>query len=234
MPGFRDALKKVLKSEGGYVNHILDTGKRTNFGITQKVYEAYIGRKLVGPDLDAKKGQPMAEAETIMRNMPQGNAEAIYKKNYWDVVKGDNITRYTMAFLLFDQAVNRGPASAIKQAQTILGIFPDGKMGAETLKRLNATDESKFNQSYLQASETFYKNIVSKKPDQVVHLKGWLARLSANAKETASHIGTMNTGAKIGIGVIVFLAVGSFFVYKFVTSKGATISSISSPSLREA
>ena len=38
---FEDALKFVLKWEGGFTNHPKDPGGATNKGITQKVYDAW-------------------------------------------------------------------------------------------------------------------------------------------------------------------------------------------------
>ena len=43
---FEDALKFVLKWEGGFTNHPKDPGGATNKGITQKVYDVYkVSRK---------------------------------------------------------------------------------------------------------------------------------------------------------------------------------------------
>jgi lysozyme family protein len=41
---FDDALKAILKHEGGYVNHPKDPGGMTNLGVTKKVWEAWVGK----------------------------------------------------------------------------------------------------------------------------------------------------------------------------------------------
>jgi hypothetical protein len=38
MSGFDEAVKMVLKHEGGYVNHPSDPGGETNFGISKRAY----------------------------------------------------------------------------------------------------------------------------------------------------------------------------------------------------
>ncbi len=38
---WEEALKHILKWEGGYVNHKDDPGGRTNLGVTQRVWEEW-------------------------------------------------------------------------------------------------------------------------------------------------------------------------------------------------
>jgi lysozyme family protein len=208
MPSFTDAVEIVLKHEGGYVDHKSDKGGKTNFGITQKVYEEFIKRKLTD-----------AEAATVMKNMPRGNAIAIYKKNYWDVVKGDSLP-YNIAFILFDQAVNRGHVSAIKQAQSILGISQDGVAGPNFVKAINALTLIKgkpedFLAKYLAASKEFYKNLAKAKPSQIVFLKGWLKRVADNEK----YLGNPVMIASIGIGAVALFFLGLYVVNQMSQSR---------------
>lgn len=221
---YRNAIEKVLKAEGGYINHSLDRGRRTNYGITQAVYEKFIGRKLVGSDTDALPGQPMSEAETVMRNMPLGNAITIYKKNYWDKISGDKIRKYAIAAAIFDQAVNRGVSAAVKQAQRIIsnvfkipGVSEDGVMGNLTLNALNTVDEAQFLSSYLQESILAYNRIVQNNPSQSVFLSGWLKRVESLRSYVTQNIGQINaTTVGIGLGVILALGIGSYFIFKYV------------------
>jgi lysozyme family protein len=222
---YRNAIEKVLKHEGGYVNLPgLDRGGRTNFGVTQRVYEDFIGRKLSGPDTDALPGQPMGEAERVMRNMPIGNAVQIYKTLYWDKINGDRIRRYSMAAAIFDQAINRGHVAAVKQAQKVLArdfnypsIVEDGIAGNQTVSALNAVDEAKFLNSYLQESILAYKRIVERNPSQAVFLSGWLKRVESLRSYVTSNIGAINaTTVGIGLGVFIALGIGSYFLYQYI------------------
>ena len=76
LENFDRSLSVVLEHEGGYVNHPDDPGGRTNKGITQKVYEKYLGRSVT---------------EKEMKNINIEDVKIIYKNNYWDKVKGDEL-----------------------------------------------------------------------------------------------------------------------------------------------
>jgi lysozyme family protein len=231
MPDYRDAIKKVLQHEGGYVNNPKDLGKRTNYGVTQAVYEQYIGRKLKGSDTDAVKGKPMEEAESVMRSMPIGNAIAIYKQLYWDKVQGDKIRKYAIAAAIFDQAINRGHVAAAKQAQRVLknvfnySLVEDGIIGASSIAALNSVDEAKFLNSYLQESILAYNKIVQNNPTQSVFLNGWLKRVESLRSYVSQNIGKINaTTVGIGVGVVIAFGVGSYFLYKYLNKSNAVSS----------
>lgn len=192
MGNFTKAVEKVLEHEGGYVNNPADTGGATNFGITKRVYESFIGRPV---------------SLTEMKVMPKGNAVAIYKANYWDKVKGDFIKSYSKAFILFDQAVNRGPSSAIKQAQRISGALPDGVIGPKTIEAINKMNEKSFIDNFVIESEKFYRSLVARKPSQAVFLNGWLNRvksLEEYAYQNRNKIAA-TTAILAGAGAVLYL-----------------------------
>lgn len=202
MPTFTDAVEKVLKHEGGYVDNKNDKGKKTNWGITQAVYETFLKRKLSD-----------AEAESVMRNMPRSHAIAIYKKNYWDVVKGDQLP-YAVAVALFDQAVNRGHQSAIKQAQGILKIPQDGVAGPQFVNSVKALvsvkgNEKAFLDKYLAASKVFYTNLAKNNPTQAEFLKGWLKRVDSLQAYVNQNLATV---AVSGVGLVVIGLVGWYLI----------------------
>lgn len=115
---FPDALKLVLAHEGGYVNHPKDPGGATNFGVTQRTYNAW--RK--------SQGQPTND----VRKIGPDEVAAIYKRQYWDAVRGDDLPP-GLDYAEFDYAVNSGPSKAVKDLQRIVGSRADGIMGANTL-----------------------------------------------------------------------------------------------------
>jgi lysozyme family protein len=199
--GFLDAIEVILKNEGGFVNHPADRGGATNWGITKKVYEQY-------------KGRPVTIEE--IKNMPRWEAIEIYKKNYWDAIAGDKIKYYATALTLFDQAVNRGVSTVIRQAQQVLGLIPDGKIGTQTLAALNAMPDTKFVPLFLAAAENSYKTIVQRNPSQSVFLKGWLKRVEHLRNQTAKFFGELNTAQKVGLGVglIAILGIIGYLIYQ--------------------
>jgi len=118
---FTKALPPVLTHEGGYVNHPKDPGGPTNKGITQRVYDAYRQRKGLDP--------------RTVKLIEQTEVEAIYKAEYWDKVRGDDMPP-GVGYVLFDYAVNSGPSRAIRALQAALGVTADGTIGDMTMDAL--------------------------------------------------------------------------------------------------
>lgn len=110
----------VLASEGGYVNHPRDPGKATNMGITIATLRAWRGTKVTNKDV---------------QNLTQAEALAIYKAQYWDTVRADQLP-LGLDYLTFDYAVNSGPARAIKDLQRTVGADVDGVIGQKTLSKI--------------------------------------------------------------------------------------------------
>lgn len=189
---FLDALDFVLKKEGGYVNHPADRGGPTNYGITQKTYEQWLGRKVTADDI---------------RLMPLSHAQQIYFERYWKPVGGDAIKNFGIALALFDQAVNRGVSTVIKQAQAILGVTQDGVMGNQTLAKLNAANPNDFLMAFIQRAEQSYRAIVERNPSQAVFLKGWLNRINSLAS-TASQFVSQN---KVSIALLLATALLAYY-----------------------
>jgi len=108
-PAFRKAVEIVLRHEGGLVDHPADPGGLTNFGISQRAY----------PGLD-------------IRNLTREQAAAIYHRDYWLPVKGDELPP-EVATVLFDMAVNMGVSRAVRLLQRSLNVPQDGLLGPRTI-----------------------------------------------------------------------------------------------------
>jgi lysozyme family protein len=122
---FGSALAAVLVHEGGYVNDPQDPGGATNRGVTQKVYDNW----------RSGRGLP----HRSVRDIEDVEIEAIYRKLYWDAVKGDELPS-GLDYCLFDFAVNSGPGRAARFLQTAVGVATDGKIGPGTLTAVAAHD----------------------------------------------------------------------------------------------
>ena len=118
---FSRAIDKMLNLEGGKSDEGADRGGRTNFGITQRTYNAW---------KDSLK-QPRKDVFKIS----QEEAKEIYKKNYWDLIKGSQLP-HDVAQAILSMALTDGPQDAIKHTQKILGIPPTGTMGPITMKSI--------------------------------------------------------------------------------------------------
>lgn len=119
------SMRYVLKHEGGFSNHPKDPGGATNYGVTQKVYDAYRQRKGLKPQ--------------SVRAIDDEEVAAIYKRQYWDAVKADDLPS-GLDYVVFDYAVNSGPSRAIKDLQRVVGVPADGVIGNVTLAAINDID----------------------------------------------------------------------------------------------
>lgn len=162
MANIKDFLPKLLKLEGGYVNHPNDKGGCTNKGVTLPVFKNYFGETKNCNDL---------------KNITEEQAEKIYKQGYWDVCMADNIQCPQVAYLIVDWAVNSGTKTAIKGVQKIVGTKPDGVMGPITLKAINDYPSKELFDEIKKNRKEFYENIVKKNPSQKCFIKGWFNRI---------------------------------------------------------
>jgi lysozyme family protein len=110
----------VLKNEGGYVNNPKDPGGPTNLGVTQKVWESYVGH-------------PVSEDD--MRDLKPDDVGPLYKQMYWDKIRGDELP-LGVDYACFDLSVNSGVGRAAKILQTALGVSVDGVIGQATMDAL--------------------------------------------------------------------------------------------------
>lgn len=123
MSDFATVLPWVLAHEGGWSDHPSDPGGATMKGVTQAVYSAY----------RLRHGLPVQS----VRNISDDELEAIYRRQYWDVVRGDDLPP-GLDYAVFDFAVNSGPSRAAKFLQRILGVEADGVIGERTLDAAHA------------------------------------------------------------------------------------------------
>ncbi len=140
---FEEALEHVLKHEGGYVNHKLDKGGITNLGVTIAVWEEWIGRE---------------SSEDEMRSLTPADVSTLYKRKYWDRVKGDDLPA-GVNYCVFDAAVNSGTGRAAKWLQEAVGAVPDGAIGAKTLAKVASHDADSLVNAYCDVRLNFLKSL---------------------------------------------------------------------------
>ena len=140
---FEQSLKMILHHEGGYVNHPSDPGGRTNLGVTQAVYESWIDR-------------PVTEDE--MRSLTVDDVTPIYRRNYWDRVKGDDLPA-GVDFAVFDLAVNGGTGRGARMLQKVVGVTQDGGIGPQTLGAVDRMDPVDIIEHYAAQREAFYRRL---------------------------------------------------------------------------
>jgi|TARA_B110000881_G_C18364694_1_gene408158 lysozyme family protein len=153
---FDKCLEMLLQHEGGYVNDSRDSGGMTNLGVTKRVYEDWVDRKVT---------------EQEMRDLTPDDVAPIYKKNYWDRVKGDYV--YSgVDWCLFDWAVNSGSGRPAKAVQRAVGATPDGVIGKQTVGLIMEKDPKFIIDYVYTVRQAFYEGL-----DDYKHFgRGWSRR----------------------------------------------------------
>lgn len=183
MANFEIAHKITADCEGGYVNDPKDAGGETIFGIARniwkdlplwKIVDDY--KKIVG-DLKLKSERKQLEKLCLGNKEFVEAKNAFYKAQFWDKVKGDEISSQALANNVYDFAVNAGVKQAVKTLQRALNITDDGVFGNGTLNACNNAESTKINNDFCKGRENFYKDLVKRKPQNEKFLKGWLSRV---------------------------------------------------------
>jgi lysozyme family protein len=159
---FEKCLETILHHEGGYVNHPKDPGGETNLGVTKRVWEEWGGTK-------------------DMRDLTPEDVAPLYKKNYWDRVKGDDLPS-GLDLAVFDWAVNSGTGRAAKKLQSMIGTVADGGIGPNTLRILGEyIDEHGIEatiENYQGVRQEFYESLSTFE----TFGKGWTRRNEETAE----------------------------------------------------
>ena len=123
---FDKCLSITLRHEGGWADHPRDPGGATMKGVTIGTYAQFKGRKVTKDEL---------------RNISDADLRTIYRRNYWDKVRGDDLPA-GLDLVAFDGAVNSGPARGARWLQQGVGVAADGKIGPATIAAAKAAPVS--------------------------------------------------------------------------------------------
>lgn len=149
---FEACMAEVFKHEGGYVNDPHDPGGETNMGISKRSYP-----------------------KENIRGMTRARAAQIYREDFWDKLKCDDLPA-GLDLVVFDAAVNSGPARGAKWLQQAVGVAADGKVGMATIGAAKNTYAPAavmraigFRRAFLKTLPTWerYKNGWNKRLDSV-------------------------------------------------------------------
>jgi lysozyme family protein len=140
---FEESLKMILHHEGLFSAHPSDPGGATMRGVTQAVWEDWVDR-------------PVTEDE--MKSLTVADVTPIYKQNYWDRVKADDLPS-GVDFAVFDLAVNGGVGRGAKMLQAVVGVKQDGGIGPQTLAAVANMDAVDIIYNYTARREDFYRSL---------------------------------------------------------------------------
>jgi lysozyme family protein len=160
-----DIIARILAFEGGFMNHALDRGGATNFGITA----SELGRARA-------LGRPatVAEVEALTR----GEAASIFQRNYIVGPGYGRVTDGNLRMIVVDAAVLHGAGRATKWLQQALGVTVDGVIGTQTTDALAAPAGARAGRDLLAIRFKFIGAILKGNPKQVVFAAGWLNRVA--------------------------------------------------------
>lgn len=158
MTGFDEIFERVIGHEGGYVNHPDDPGGETNFGITISTARAngYAGH---------------------MVDMTRDQAKEIYRKAFWERVKGDKL-HPALAFQLFDACVNHGIGNGVRMLQRAAGVADDGAIGDVTMRAVQAISAPDMVMRFNAERLEFYTKLKTFS----TFGRGWINRVAGNLR----------------------------------------------------
>ena len=159
---FDKCLEMLLHHEGGYVWHEEDPGGETNLGVTKKVYQDWGGTK-------------------DMIDLTVEDVAPIYKKNYWDRCKCDELSS-GLDWAVFDWAVNSGTRRVSKALQKACGAERDGVIGNKTLALANGQDVKYMIEEISVMRQSFYESLRTFK----TFGRGWTRRNKETTEQALS------------------------------------------------
>jgi len=151
---FDEACDRVLGHEAGYVNDPADPGGETKWGISKRSY-------------------PQVNIAALTRD----EAKAIYQRDFWTRVHADTLPG-SVAYQLFDFAVNSGIETAVRAVQRALDVADDGHWGPISQAAAARTSESDLVLG-LNAERLDFMTRLRNWPHAG---KGWARRIASNLR----------------------------------------------------
>lgn len=170
--------EKIQRAEGGFQLLINDKGNYnsngelvgTNYGVSARVYERFIG---IPPT--------MAD----MKNITQNEAHNIFKSQFWDSIKADEINSQALAETFADHAINASPRASTKIMQRVLNetfnknLVVDGVAGKKTIQAINSIDATQLFNAFSKGRLKYYNNL----DDCKYFCKAWHGRVNELATD---------------------------------------------------
>ena len=154
----------TLNVEGRWSDDPHDPGGPTMKGVTIRVFAGFLGVPLTKDNWD--------EVKARLRRITDADMHAIYKRNYWDPIRADELPA-GVDLAAFDFAINSGVAQASKCVQRAAGSTrADGHIGMSTLAAVRARNP----QVVIRDMMTERRNFLRGLPTFWRFGKGWMVR----------------------------------------------------------
>lgn len=169
MANFEGFAGKVLRLEGGFVNHPADKGGPTKYGVILSTWKQYGYDKDHDGDIDAED----------IKVLTEDDARYIAKKVFWDFFQADFILNQSIAEFIVDWGYNSGRVTVAKKLQKLLSIPADGLIGVQSLNAINCADQSNLFDTLKVSRRMYIDSIVEGNPSQRVFYPGWINRINS-------------------------------------------------------
>lgn len=153
---------------------LIDTQQHRNWCGYTSGKENYNGSKDLGGETKfgiAKNGDPKLD----ITNLTLGQARQIYIDRYWNPLRLSELHPEVAAYV-FDIAMGSWINKAAKMLQKAVGVLDDGKIGPKTIEKANSMSPQVVIENMKMWRKEYYKENVSKIPNNKVFLKGWTRR----------------------------------------------------------
>jgi lysozyme family protein len=137
---FRKLMRNTMKREGGFEDNPDKIDQPTNMGITSNTLARY------------NSTHPGYNFPTNVRKLKPEQAEQIYKQEYYDKYRIDEIKNDAVRKNVFDMLVLSGPKAVGEIVQNSLNesvgsnLAIDGVMGTQTIETLNSLSKSQLSE----------------------------------------------------------------------------------------
>jgi len=133
-----------------------------------------------------------------IKNLTLADVEPIYRRNYWDKVRGDDLPA-GVDLTVFDYGVNSGPSRSAKELQRVVKTGVDGKIGDGTLRAVAASNGKTVIQGVCARRMSFLRAL----PIWNTFKNGWTRRVAdIEAKSVAMWLSSQGVAGKAKTDVL--------------------------------
>lgn len=165
-----DVIEAIIEREGGFVDHPLDRGGPTKFGITMATLAKWTDSIVTPSDIKA---------------LTPDVASMIYLRYYVQEPGFELINDDRLRGLVVDSAVHHGQAVVIKWLQMIVEVPVDGVLGPKTTAAINSESAHSLYLLLIARRIRYMGTIVNHDRSQAEFIEGWLNRATKFVEEVA-------------------------------------------------
>lgn len=183
---FAAAHQFTAKWEGGLSDHPADGGGVTAYGASL-AFVGDLARTTDGKNFLRQIGVgPLPVCRATILGLSRTQAAAMFEREFWQKLNLDSLNK-ALAAVIYDGAVNCGPARSVKFAQRAANkirnarLVCDGILGPLSRAALIKPDAILLCGICEQRKE-YCRAIAQNRPSQKAFLKGWLNRVNALEK----------------------------------------------------